>query len=79
MGREERRVQGLDYDNISPPASATAARNKGELLAKNHSPHETTPINVDVLERELDKHSNRNLVFSLINSLCYGVHVGFMV
>ena len=50
-----------------------------ELLAKNYSPHVTTPIDVDVLERELVGHPDRNFVKTLItcNSLRYGRHVGY--
>ena len=55
----------------SPPAQATAARNKVELLAKKHSPYVTTPIDVDVLERELDGHSDRNFVNTLI--ICFAM------
>ena len=68
---------GALNDTISPPAPATAARNKVELLAKNYSPHVTTPIDVDVLERELDGHPDRKFVNTLINSLRYGTHVGY--
>ena len=68
---------GALNDPISPPAPATAARNKVELLAKNYSPHVTTPINIDVLERELDGHPDRNFINSLINSLRHGTHVGY--
>ena len=68
---------GALNDTTSPPAPATAARNKVELLAKNYSPHVTTPIDVDVLERELDGHPNRNFVNTLIDLLRYGTHVGY--
>ena len=56
-------------DTISPPAPATTARNKVELLAKNYSPHVTTPIDVDVLERELDAHPDRKFINTLITSV----------
>ena len=48
-----------------------------ELLAKNYSPHVTTSIDVDVLERELVGHPDRNFVNTLINSLRYGTHVSY--
>ena len=68
---------GAPNDTTSPSAPVTAARNKVELIAKNYSPRVTTPIDVDVLERELDGHPDRNFVNTRINSLRYGTHVSY--
>lgn len=62
---------------IPLPVPANAARDKVQLLAKQGSPDVTTPINVDVLERELSGHPDRNFVDTLINCLRYGTHVGY--
>ena len=56
---------------------AEAAKDKVHLLAKQKTPNVSTPINVNVLERELSLHPDRNFVTSLINGLRYGTHVGY--
>ena len=56
---------------------AEAAKDKVHLLAKQKTPNGSTPINVNVLERELSLHPDRNFVTSLINGLRYGTHVGY--
>ncbi|KAL9958523.1 hypothetical protein ACROYT_G035550 [Oculina patagonica] len=59
------------------PAMAEAAKDKVHLLAKQKTPNVSTPINVNVLERELSRHPDHNFVTSLINGLRYGTHVGY--
>ena len=69
--------QGPLNATIPLPVPANAARDKVQLLAKQGSPDVTTPINIDVLERELSGHPDRNFVDTLINCLRYGTHVGY--
>ena len=69
--------QGPLNATIPLPVLANAARDKVQLLAKQGSPDVTTPINVDVLEREFLGHPDRNFVDTLINCLRYGTHVGY--
>jgi len=61
---------------IRAQALANAARDKVHLQARNKSPPVSTPIDVNVLERELSQHPNRNFVNNLISGLRYGTHVG---
>lgn len=56
---------------------AEAAKDKVHLLAKSKTPSVSTPININVLERELSQHPDRDFVTSLINGLRYGTHVGY--
>lgn len=63
--------------DLRDPALATEARDKVHLLARNRTPHVSTPINVDRLAKELSSHPNRNFVTSLIHDLRFGTHVGY--
>lgn len=58
-------------------ALANAARDKVDLQARNKTPPVSTPIDINVLERELSQHPNRNFVTNLVNSLRYGTPVGY--
>ena len=62
---------------IRAQALANAARDKVHLQARNKSPPVSTPIDVNVLERELSQHPNRNFVNNLISGLRYRTHVGY--
>ena len=58
-------------------ALANAARDEVQLQAKNKTPPVSTPIDINVLERELSQHPNRNFVTNLVNGLRYGTPVGY--
>ena len=62
---------------IRAQALANAARDKVQLQARNKTPPVSTPIDINVLERELSQHPNRNFVINLVNGLRYGTPVGY--
>ena len=65
-------------DTRAPATPATEARDKVHLLATNSNLHPvSTPINVDILERELSHHLDPNFAHDLISALRYGAHVGY--
>ena len=65
-------------DARAPATPATEARDKVHLLATNsHLPPVSTPLNIDILERELSHHPDPNFVHDLISALRYGAHVGY--
>ena len=55
-----------------------AASDKVQLPARNIAPPVSTPINIDVLSKELSGHPDSHFVANLINSLRYGTPVGYM-
>ena len=56
-----------------------AASDKVQLQARNIAPPVSTPINIDVLSKELSGHPDSHFVANLINSLRYGTPVGYIV
>ena len=62
---------------IRAQALANAARDKVQLQARNKTPPVSTPIDINVLERELSQHLNCNFVTNLVNGLSYGTPVGY--
>ena len=56
-----------------------AASDKVQLPARNIAPPVSTPINIDVLSKELSGHPDSHFVANLINSLRYGTPVGYIV
>ena len=46
-------------------------------LAENILPSVYTPINVDILERKLSQHGNRDFSTGLVNALSSGTHIGY--
>ena len=54
-----------------------AASDKVQLQARNIAPPVSTPINIDVLSKELSGHPDSHFVANLIHSLRYGTPVGY--
>lgn len=61
-----------------PVTRAIAASDKVQLQARNIAPPVSTPINIDVLSKELSGHPDSHFVANLINSLRYGTPVGYI-
>ena len=61
---------------IRAQALANAARDKVHLQARNKTPPVSTPIDINVLERELSQHPNHNFVTNLVNG--YGTPVSYI-
>ena len=61
-----------------PVTRAIAASDKVKLQARNIAPPVSTPINIDVLSKELSGHPDSHFVANLINSLRYGTPVGYI-
>ena len=60
-----------------PVTRAIAASDKVKLQARNIAPPVSTPINIDVLSKELSGHPDSHFVANLIHSLRYGTPVGY--
>ena len=56
-----------------------AASDKVQLQERNIAPPVSTPINIDVLSKELSGHPDSHFVANLINSLPYGTPIGYIV
>ena len=68
----------LTAAQTDPVTRAIAARDKVQLQARNIEPPVSTPINIDVLSKELSGHPDSHFVANLINSLRYGTPVGYI-
>ena len=63
---------------MDPVTWAITASDKVQLQARNIAPPVSTPINIDVLSKELSGHPDSHFVANLINSLRYGTPVGYI-
>ena len=61
-----------------PATRVIAVSDKVKLQARNIAPPVSTPINIDVLSKELPGHPDSHFVAKLINSLHYGTPVGYI-
>ena len=68
----------LTAAQTDPVTRAIAARDKVQLQARNIEPPVSTPINIDVLSKELSGHPDSHFVANLTNSLRYGTPVGYI-
>ena len=68
----------LTAAQTDPVTRTIAARDKVQLQARNIEPPVSTPINIDVLSKELSGHPDSHFVANLINSLRYGTPVGYI-
>ena len=68
----------LTAAQTDPVTRAIAARDKVQLQARNIEPPVSTPINIDVLSKELSGHPDSHFVANLINSLRYGTPVVYI-